>query len=240
VNATHQLAAPATRLAAHSQKVTDLSARIGWVVGLALFVALLYWLMRQGWKWRGTLQGDLPPLPTAPEPAAAAGPATHADGPGGLAGPLTATGRYHGSTIAGQWLERVVAHGLGTRSRATLTLTGQGLSVERPGDQDFFIPARRLRGASLEKGIAGKVLTEGGLLVITWEHGERLLDSGFRCDHAAVHPEWVERVTALAAGTAPDSTTSTATSTLTSSAGPGAGGVSGGQQPPRTTEKGTS
>ena len=33
-----------------------LADRIGWVVGLLLFVALVYWLMRQGWKWRGTLQ----------------------------------------------------------------------------------------------------------------------------------------------------------------------------------------
>ena len=43
--------------------MTDWAARIGWVVGLLLFVALVYWLMREGWKWRGTLQGDLPELP---------------------------------------------------------------------------------------------------------------------------------------------------------------------------------
>jgi hypothetical protein len=36
------------------------------------------------------------------------------------------------------------------------------------------------------------VLTEGGLLVVTWEHGDKLIDSGFRSDHAAEHNEWVE------------------------------------------------
>ncbi|WP_073945734.1 PH-like domain-containing protein [Streptomyces kebangsaanensis] len=175
----------ATGLAAEgkSAEVTDWAARIGWLVGLALFVALVYWLMREGWKWRGTLQGDLPELPSAPED------------PGEPR--LTTTGRYHGSTTANQWLDRIVAHGLGTRSRAELTLTDAGLDVVRPGATDFFVPAAQLRGARLDKGIAGKVLTEGGLLIVTWAHGERLIDSGFRSDRAAEHPAWVEALNSL-------------------------------------------
>ncbi|RNG34147.1 hypothetical protein [Streptomyces botrytidirepellens] len=161
-----------------SQDVTDWAARIGWVVGLLLVIALVYWLMREGWKWRGTLQGDLPELPEAP---AAPGPAR-----------LTLTGRYHGSTTAGQWLDRIVARGLGTRSRVELTLTEEGVSVVRPGAQDFFIPAGSLRGARLDKGIAGKVLAEGGLLIVTWQLGDRQIDSGFRSDRAAEHAAWVE------------------------------------------------
>ncbi|QIJ61599.1 hypothetical protein [Streptomyces sp. JB150] len=161
-----------------SAEVTDWAARLGWVVGLALFVALVYWLMREGWKWRGTLQGDLPELPTAP------------DEPGEAT--LTMSGRYHGSTTAGQWLDRIVARGLGTRSRAELTLTDAGLEVVRPGATDFFVPAAALRAARLDKGIAGKVLTEGGLLIVTWAHGDKLIDSGFRSDRAAEHNEWVD------------------------------------------------
>ncbi|MFI2436662.1 hypothetical protein [Streptomyces sp. NPDC018693] len=166
-----------------SAEVTDWAARLGWVVGLALFVALVYWLMREGWKWRGTLQSDLPELPASPsEP----GPAK-----------LSLTGRYHGSTTAGQWLDRIVAHGLGTRSRAELTLTDAGLVVERPGATDFFVPADALREARLDKGIAGKVLTEGGLLVVTWAHGDKLIDSGFRSDHAAEHNAWVDVINSM-------------------------------------------
>jgi hypothetical protein len=161
-----------------SAEVTDWAARVGWVVGLGLFVALVYWLMREGWKWRSTLQGDLPELPTVP------------DEPGPVK--LTMSGRYHGSTTAGQWLDRIVAHGLGTRSRAELTLTDAGLDVVRPGAADFFVPVAALREARLDKGIAGKVLTEGGLLIVTWAHGGKLIDSGFRSDHAAEHNEWVE------------------------------------------------
>ncbi|MFJ3335674.1 hypothetical protein [Streptomyces sp. NPDC086766] len=166
-----------------SAAVTDWAARLGWLVGLVLFVALVYWLMREGWKWRGTLQGDLPELPSAPEEPGEAR--------------LTMSGRYHGSTTAGQWLDRIVARGLGTRSRAELTLTDAGLDVVRPGATDFFVPAERLRGARLDKGIAGKVLTEGGLLVVTWAHGERLIDSGFRSDRAAEHTEWVAALNSM-------------------------------------------
>ncbi|MFJ1750267.1 hypothetical protein ACIOJD_29090 [Streptomyces sp. NPDC088116] len=163
-----------------SADVTDWAARIGWVVGLLLFIAFVYWLMRQGWKWRGSLQSGLPELPAAPE---APGEAR-----------LRMAGRYHGSTTAGQWLDRIVAQGLGSRSKVELTLTDAGLDVVRPGANDFFIPAAQLREARLDKGIAGKVLAEGGLLIVTWQHGDTLLDSGFRSDHSAEHTAWVEAI----------------------------------------------
>ncbi|MFJ7198224.1 MULTISPECIES: hypothetical protein [unclassified Streptomyces] len=168
-----------------SAEVTDWSARISWVVGLLVLIAFVYWLMRQGWKWRGSLQSDLPELHSTPE--------GFADGEK----LLTLTGRYHASTTAGQWLDRIVAHGLGTRSRVELTLTDQGLDVVRPGAADFFVPAAALRAARLDKGIAGKVLPEGGLLIITWAHGDKLIDSGFRSDRSAEHPAWVEAIDQL-------------------------------------------
>ncbi|RDG34908.1 PH-like domain-containing protein [Streptomyces corynorhini] len=166
-----------------SADVTDWAARIGWVVGLLLFIALVYWLMRQGWKWRGSLQSDLPAPPTAPEDPGEAR--------------LRTEGRYHGSTTAGQWLDRIVAHGLGSRSRVELTLTDAGLDVVRPGANDFFIPADRLREARLDKGIAGKVLAEGGLLVVTWQLGDTLIDSGFRSERSAEHAAWVEAINSM-------------------------------------------
>ncbi|WP_418955979.1 hypothetical protein [Streptomyces tritici] len=176
---------PLINLAAEprSAEVTDWAARLGWVAGLLIFIAFVYWLMRQGWKWRGSLQSGLPELPAVPEDP---GPAR-----------LELSGRYYGSTTAGQWLDRIVAHGLGTRSRVELTLTDQGLVVVRPGANDFFVPAAALREARLDKGIAGKVLAEGGLLIVTWAHGDRLLDSGFRSDTAAEHAAWVEAVNSM-------------------------------------------
>lgn len=193
--ATTWLAGRLPAAARAPQEVTDWAQRLGWAAGLLLCTAVLYWLMRRGWHRRGMLHADLPELPERPPALAGAS----ADGG---SEPLRTTGRYLGSTVAGQWLERVVAHGLGTRSRVELTLTGRGLDVQRPGARDFFVPAGQLRGARLDKGIAGKVLTEGGVLVVTWEHGGRVLDSGFRSDRPAEHLDWAAAITALA-GEAP-------------------------------------
>ncbi len=169
-------------LATEKGRVTDWPGYIGATVGLLILIALVYWLMRQGWNWRRTLQSDLPEPPAAPaEPGAAL---------------LAAPGRYHGSTTAGNWLDRVVAHGLGTRSLAELTLTERGLLARRPGEADLWIPAAALTGARTDSGIAGKVVP-GGLLVVGWTLGERALESGFRLDAADGHDDWVEAVEAL-------------------------------------------
>ncbi|MFD9123783.1 hypothetical protein [Kitasatospora sp. NPDC059571] len=169
-------------LAVEQARVTDWPAYIGWTVGLLILIGLAYWLMRQGWNWRRTLQSDLPPLPAVP-----ADPGTAV---------LAAGGRYHGTTTAGNWLDRVVAHDLGTRSLVELTLTEQGLLARRPGDTDLWIPAAALTGARRDSGIAGKVVPSG-LLVVTWDHQGTALDSGFRADHPDEHAAWVEAVEAL-------------------------------------------
>ncbi|QMU76077.1 hypothetical protein GXW83_10370 [Streptacidiphilus sp. PB12-B1b] len=211
-----------TRLAdaPHSAPVTHVSGYIGWTIGLVIVVGIVYWLMRQGWQWRRTMQSGLPELPVAPgrttEPV------------------LELEGRYLGTTTAGNWLDRVVAHHLGARSLVELTLTAEGLTVVRPASADFFIPVAALRGARTDQRIVGKVVPEGGLLVVVWEHGGTLLDSGFRADHPSEHENWVTaievlmkahaKVTADAAsdGAAPHSstghsTTSTGTSTISTS-----------------------
>ncbi|MCD0481194.1 hypothetical protein LO771_01890 [Streptacidiphilus sp. ASG 303] len=170
--------------APHSAPVRHWEQYLGWSAGLVLLVVLVYWLMRQGWNWRSTLQSDLPPLPEPPED------------PGPVL--LTATGRYHGTTRAGEWLERIVAHGLGARSLAELTLTERGLLARRPGAGDLWIPAGDLAGARTDSGIAGKVVPSG-LLVVTWRLGDTRLDSGFRADHPDQHPAWVAAIDRIAA-----------------------------------------
>jgi hypothetical protein len=170
-------------IAKHSAKVTHLGDRLLWLLALLLFVCAVYGLMWRAWHRRADRQSDLPELPAIP---ADPGPAL-----------AELSGRYHASTTAGDWLDRIVARDLGSRSLAELTLTDSGLVVRRPAATDFFIPAPVLRGARLENGIAGKVVPEGGLLVVTWQHGDRLIDSGFRADHPARHTEWVTAVEAL-------------------------------------------
>jgi hypothetical protein len=151
-----------------------------WVPVLILFglLALAYLGMWRGWRRRGR-RHDLPPLVEA-SPAARSS--------------LVASGRYFGTTTAGSWLDRVVARGLGTRSGCDVSLSDAGMDVVRPS-ASFRIPADALRGARLDKGIAGKVVPPHGILVVTWQHGDLLLDSGFRFADPGQHEAWVQAVT---------------------------------------------
>ncbi|NYI04982.1 PH-like domain-containing protein [Allostreptomyces psammosilenae] len=188
-----------------SQEVTNWGERLGWTAVMVALVAVVYWSMWRAWRRRAARQGDLPELP---QPPAEPGPVL-----------LTGTGRYHASTTAGEWLDRIVARGLGTRSLAELTLTPAGLHVGRPAATSFFVPAAALRGAGIGHGVAGRVFPEGGLLVVTWQHGERVLDSGFRMDDSATHEEWADRIARVAAAARPDAADAGALATA-SPAGP--------------------
>ena len=136
---------------------------------VAILAALLlaaYLLMWRGWRRRAT-QHDLPPLPEPPPVAEL--PAAR----------LSSGARYFGTTVSGAWLDRVVARGLGARGSCRLSLSDEGLDVIRLAGS-FRIPADALRGARHDRGIAGKVVPPHGVLVVTWRHGDLLLDSGFR------------------------------------------------------------
>ena len=162
---------------------------------LFVLLALGYVGMWFGWRRRAT-KHDLPPLPAAPAESALPRPMLEADA------------RYFGTTVAGDWLDRVVAHGLGARSSARLSLSAEGLDVLRPAGS-FRIPTASLRAARHDQGIAGKVVPPHGLLVVTWQHGDRTLDSGFRLQPVHrrrestagtvtdAHNQWVSTITTL-------------------------------------------
>ncbi len=142
------------------------------LVGSALLalVPLVWWLMLRGWRAREREQrGGL----DLPEPAAAA-----EDGP--VPGAVEAV--YVSTTVAGQPFERVVAHGLGTRSAARVGVADGALQVLRRGARSFAVPAGDVVGASRRRGQVGKfVAGRGGLVVVTWRLGEVALDTGLHC-----------------------------------------------------------
>jgi hypothetical protein len=153
-------------------------------VGIRFGVLVLAYLgMGRGWRRRGR-KHDLPPL--APTPPVADLPDAE----------LTGGGRYFATTVAGDWLDRVVARGLGARSSCRLSLSREGVDVIRLAGS-FRIPASALRGARQERGIAGKVVPPHGLLVITWEHGGYTLDTGFRLTDPDSHGAWVRAISKL-------------------------------------------
>ena len=139
-----------------------------WVPVALLFglVVAAYVLMWRGWRRRAR-KHVLPPLVEAP-------PVSELPAP-----KLQSGARYFGTTVSGDWLDRVVARGLGARSSCRLSLSDEGLDVIRLAGS-FRIPADALVAARQDRGIAGKVVPPHGLLVVTWRHGDLVLDSGFR------------------------------------------------------------
>jgi hypothetical protein len=134
------------------------------VLILAAFVVLVMLGMWHGWRKRSR-KHDLPPLQEVPADAGSA--------------VLESSARYFGTTVAGDWLDRVVARGLGTPSECRIVLSAAGLDVHRAGGA-FRIPRAALAGARQARGLAGKVIPPHGLLVVTWRHGDYVLDTGFR------------------------------------------------------------
>jgi hypothetical protein len=113
---------------------------------------------------------------------------------------LSSGGRYLATAVSGDWLDRVVAQGLGPRSTCRLSLSDAGLDVIRLAGS-FRIPAEAMRGARRDQGIAGKAVPPHGVLVVTWQHGDYLLDTGFRLgatDAGVPHDTWVRSISKMA------------------------------------------
>ena len=146
--------------------------------GIALIAVILVGMFavvaaaaRHGWRGRARRQSDIAAPPDRPEVAAGAGE---------VAVPAV----YVSSTRAGDWLDRVVVHGLGVRSVATVAVLDRpphrGIAIDRTGAPDVFIPAAALHAVRRDAGIAGKVTPRPDLVVFTWDCGGTELDTGVR------------------------------------------------------------
>jgi hypothetical protein len=157
---------------------------------LSLAVVALFLLcvagMRFGWRNRERRQAYLPVPPAVP-----------AD----LGTPLRAelTGVYVGTTTAGDWQDRIVAHGLGTRAATTVRLFDNGVLLDN-ADGPLWLPADDLVDVRTDRALAGKAMGVDGLLVFRWRLGEYVLDSGVRGDDRDSYRDWITAVTGAKGG----------------------------------------
>lgn len=152
---------------------------------LSLIVVALFLLCVAGmwWGWRARIrrQGYLPALPAVP-----------ADIGEPLAPPLT--GGYVGTTTAGDPLDRIVAHGLGAPSAMELTVSADGVRIDRIGAVSLWIPADTLVDARADRALANRVVGVEGLLVVRWRLGEHELDTGVRGHDTTRHDELITAI----------------------------------------------
>lgn len=149
------------------------------ILGCVALWALLIGLMYRGWKRRAVRQtvlvGELPEVPRE-----------YGDQ---LTDP--ATGLYVGSTLAPSWQNRIAVGDLGFRSKAEITRFEHGALLERSGATDIWIPAASITAIRTERGLAGKVMSADGLLVIRWKLPTGVeIDTGFRADDKTIYPVW--------------------------------------------------
>ncbi len=149
----------------HSAPVTHVGQRILWTIVTLAVIAGIYLLMWRGWKRRQARQADVAPLNEVPEGVFSG------DGVESI---------YVSTTSEGDWLDRIAVHSLGRRSNARVQVAAEGVLIEREGASDVFVPAAAVRGVRLATGMAGKYLREEGLVVLTWQHGDRTLDTGLK------------------------------------------------------------
>jgi hypothetical protein len=150
------------------------------VIALVAVCVLAGYGLWVGWRHRSARQSGIAGLPATPEDL----------GPD-LVTPLR--GVYISSTTAGSWQDRIVAHGLGRRAAGAARLSVEGICIEREGEDDIFVPVADLVTVTTAPGIAGKVMGQpDGILIIRWNLGGTLLDSGFRADDREVQEDFID------------------------------------------------
>jgi len=182
-----------------SAQVTDWPQRLLLTAATLAVVALVVGALAAGWRRRARSQRDLPPpmaepLATVAAPSTSPAPSESSES-SALLGPWPV--RYLASTRCGDWLDRLVVHGLGVPSRAQLLVLPSGVWWQREGARDVFVPAADLVSARLDRGIAGAVYEDGGVVVVTWRLGDVVVDTGFRAQQFDRHDEVVTVVNRL-------------------------------------------
>lgn len=176
---------PAAMLAAQSAPVTDWGPRILLTLGTVAVIGLAAWGMLHGWRARVARQADVPAPADPPDSVLAGGEADEV------------AGLYVATTTAGDLLDRIVAHGLGHRGRAALAISDAGALIRRAGEVDLWIPRVDLRAVRLGSGQAQQAFEAGGLILITWQLGDRVVDTGFRADNPDQHIATASALSAL-------------------------------------------
>jgi hypothetical protein len=104
---------------------------------------------------------------------------------------------YVASTFQGRPLDRLLAHGLAHRGKASVFVTAEGVSVYRVGEASFFVPARSLLAVSQNTAVIDRAVEKDGLTTFSWLLGDQRIESHFRFTESQARKIVVEQLTGL-------------------------------------------
>lgn len=161
---THPILSALPVLAVQQQQVTDWPQRLALTLIVLAVLALVCYGMWRSWHKRSRQTLPVPPVP--------------AD----FRAHIQVAGRYLGTSPADDWMQRVVANGMGAPGRAYANLGAEGVLLTREGESDIFLDAGHITGAQIGRGVAAQVAEKDGIVLWSWTAGDAALSTGFRPD----------------------------------------------------------
>jgi hypothetical protein len=93
--------------------------------------------------------------------------------------------QYVATTIAGEPLNRVTAHGLGFRGRATVSVGEAGILIERRGERSLALSSSQISGVVFTQAVIDRAVEKDGLVAINWRQDQTDLTTVLRFNSAA-------------------------------------------------------
>lgn len=151
-------------------------------VMIATLIVLALVLMVLSWRARSRRQSGLPAPTSLPDT---------------LGEPrLLVSALLLATTVAGDPLDRIAAHGLGYRAQSRVGVHDDGVVIAPVGQSAYFLPTASLRGVGRGTWTIDRTVEPGGLIVVTWMLGDATLDSHFRVERGR-DGDLLEAITAL-------------------------------------------
>jgi hypothetical protein len=163
------------------------TSRIIFTLVVIAIIGLAVWGMRQAWLGKAKKFAHLPePQASAPANSVAVTQAFEA--------------RFAGSTVSGQWLNRITVHALGTPRGVVASVHSDGILIKDDGDFSLWLPKSDLTEVRAGRGIAGDVVEPEGMVILTWTLGDQSVDTGLRVNRNSDHEEFLKAASDLVNG----------------------------------------
>ena len=103
---------------------------------------------------------------------------------------------YVSTVHADNPLRRLLAHGMGPRGKAEVSVSPDGVSICRKGERNFLIPKSQILGLEKSTATIDRAVEPGGLASILWVHSGLQLATNLRFQSRADREKFEKEVAA--------------------------------------------